>query len=673
MSSSDKDRVASAGAGDEGSGGTPPREKHIIPGLEPLIFLLAMCAFPFIKLYRVLRKYSYDLHPFSKTVGYVVSMGAGIATGYWTGWRLEWTAAWWIFSGVIAFGVTFLYGWPALYAGIIRNLGRAAEALWDAVDEGESNHNRYNRLWVSELLMFLSYLAVIGGAAAVGLNAMSSAWQSTYHVNGWWFPFATVASLFVGALVGIGGGAIVWALLATFRMRFIAVATGVASVYALSSGTAGLVEHWLSSLPVAPAVVTSVVYAAYAIQFLLYIAYVFPLSYVVLAHGLQWVFDRLGDLLEKVYGESKTQYQTFFAQTINLWTTYHLAALSLLVWPLVGMSVSAYLTLPVAVLIGFIAYVVLGEIFSKWDGGNALVGVIVSCHAAAKVGFAYFAHGYMFGVYGAVVAGLLTGVLMFVLGFPLVYLTARAILRFFRVDSLGSLLDRVHKAIFDGVDTVVEEIAHAYDNTYSDTTSHREVFLQLVNIATAAAVGFGVHTGAGLLGFAPWLLWSSVAVLAGLSYVLVGKGLVVAQNKYEKPTGNKIVGNLVGLALGIVAGVFAFWSVAYGFWTACGIALVVGLFVAGITYSLVFPIAYVLLKVAGYIVREEKWLYPILTGIHNRVWNVCASTWQRAKEYYNMIDRSIQPILQSVKDTWESAMKRVRESWDRASGNDRDR
>ncbi len=659
MSSFDKDKGTAAD-------GSPDKEQpvRLNPFFEPFFAAFAALLFILVKPSVALRKHSYDIHPASRYFGYVIAMAAGIAGGYWAGWVKEWTVNWWIVTGVASWIATYYYLWPGLYAGPIRHLGTMSEKLWRVVDQSESHS------WVTGLLMAAGYVATTVGAGILGWNTFTGVEHNVHIEMGLWPIISWPVGLAVGAIVGFGVGALAWSLLAWGRMWFVAPVTGLAAVYVLSASTAAAVGHCLSGWPTV--VAQSGTIAAYALEFVIYLAYLFPLAHVVLTHGFSWLGDLLHDLLERVYGDSRNEYRTFFAQSVNIWFAFHSASLSLLLWPLAGIAVSATVATAVACLVGFLAYVLIGRVLSRWEGNIALVGAAVSVHVAAKVGFAYYQLGYAFGLTGAVATAILAGVTTFFLAFPLLYDIARVVLTFTQVYRLGALLDKVHEAVFNGVDRIADELVHAYDNTYEDTSAYRQIFLQVVNLAVAGGIGFGMYSLANLLGFAGGLAWTTTAALGLLSYILVGKGLVDArksagyQGEYRL-LGNRIVGWLVSIAVGVAIGAYAFSAVAFGFWTALAVAVAAGLLAAGFTFGMLFPVVYVLLKGISYVVRAEFWLHPLLVGLHDRVWTVFSHSWKRIAEYYNLFDRKLKPYMQAFSDQWEAAKQRVRDSWDRAN------
>lgn len=659
MSSFDKDKgTAADGSTDDN------KPVRLNPFFEPFFAVFAALLFILVKPSAALRKRSYDIHPLSKYFGYAIAMAAGIAGGYWAGWVQEWTANWWVLTGIASWLATFYYLWPAIYAGPIRHLFSTSEKLWNAVYDSERNS------WVTSLLMGAGYLSVIAGTIAVGGSTLFSVEHRMHIELGFWPIISWPVGLVAGAVLGLGVGALAWALLTSGRVMFIALATGAAAVYALSGTTAGYAGHYLTGWP--EILVNSATIASYGLQFALYVAYLFPLAHVVLTHGLSWLSDLFGELLERVYGERYKEYGTFFGHVINVWFTFHAASLLLLVWPLAGVAVSTTVATTVACVVGFLSYVLVGRMLARYHGNVALVGGAVSLHAAVKVGFAYFNHGYAFGLVGAIGTAALVAIATFFLAFPLLYDFARVLLTFTRVYRLGVPLDKLHDAVFSGVDRIVDELVNAYDNTYDDTTTYRETFLQSVNLAVAGAIGFGMHTLANQLGFSEALTWVTTGGVSLLSYLLVGKGLLDARKSsgYEGESGwfgNRIVGWLASVGVGVAAGAYTFSAVAFGFWTALAVAVVVGLLAAGLNFSLLFPVLYVLFKGIAYVVRAEFWLHPLLTGLHSRLWTAFAQSWKRITEYYELFDRKLKPYMQAFSDQWEAAKQRVRDSWDRAN------
>lgn len=660
----------SSGKEDFDNTATPPREKHINPFFQPIALLIAAVIYLLVKPASILYKRAYEGRPFVHALGRIIALGAGILVGYQAGWYWEWSAASWVTSGVVTALAVYFYAWPALHAGVLRRLLRASADLWEAVNTADAPNHWFGSSdsWVSQLIMFASFLTVVGSVIYLFCNTMFTV--HTAAITNWIAPFnwAIVAwpvAGFAGAIVGFGAGAIAWSLLSFLRLWLVAVVTGIAYAYAMHPLTDNLVASMTTGWPHAAADIVSG--AAALANGVLYIAYLFPLAYLLLTYGCNWVKRILDNLFQRVYDEHETPYQTFYGHVTNLWTTYHLPTLAMLGMLMAGFHLHLHWGVIVGLncLVGFAAYLILGKLFTS-NGGNATIGVIVSLHAGAKVGFAYFAHGYYFGILGSLAAGALTAVLMFFVGFPLFYLAARLVLTVVvPIYKLGEPIAQVHKRMYSLFDQILSELWNAYDVTYFDDTDHRTVFLHTVNIAVAAGLAYGMMTLSRIAGFGDILAWSAVTVVTVFAYVLVGKWLVDAKDRHETPTGNKIVGRLVSLATGITAGAFAYWSVTYGVWTACGAALLSGLISAALTYGFIFPIAYVLVKAVGYAVREEKWLKHILCGAHGLAWRASANAWTTIKEYYQLIDRKVQPVIQSFADTWEDAKQKVRDAWEK--------
>lgn len=632
-------------------------------------------------------------------IGVLAALASGIGIGYHLGWHLDAPTWKWLVYGLGAAAGTFFYAWPALYLVILKWPFRLSERLWKHVNiDGEDSHPP---AWFSQFLIGTAYV----GSVLIGLYA---AYQTDIYVQahqaGWWwlgallgifaailavivvvailsaagslsrgfafFVFALMAGatwwfwgiisiLVIGAwhsltgddwgawgyvagvipalIAGIASGAIAWTIVSMTRLRLVALLTGVGTVYALAPTTAKTVAAIdPGNLAfVAPALP----WVAYALEMLIFVGFLFPIAHIAITHGLKRLAN-IAELMEEVYGD-RTPYRGFFAQVLNLTI---LAAVVYfgpgLIADHLGVS-TYYYVIGITILAACASYLALGSLLTA--SGSWPVGVA----AAGAAGWATF-NVVGFGLFGSLACAAAAAVLTFVVAFPLVYLGARLVLRPLLASWLAEPLVRFHRAAVDVVADLFESFFEASQRTYGDRTPYRSVFLHTVNLAMAVGVAFGAwHLTSVTLAFAVWLAAAITVLATLLSYLLAGKFLL--------KTGNPVIGVIAGVAGGIFVGSFAHAAQDYGYW----VSVPVGLVAAALTYGLVFPIAYLIVRAIINITSPERWLEPALAGAHGWCWTRFTSVWEDFKSVYRRVRDSIKPFWESLKATYEEVRQNV--------------
>lgn len=636
---------------DTPSTGEAPAKKHVNPFLKALMIVFAVPTMIVYESAKSLCKKAYGAYDsfFPTALGIVIALASGIGAGYYLGWVVDTSVYKWLPGGVLGSALSFFYIWPLLYLGIFKQAFKFSELLWDTV--GKTEHHSYggwfsggrtsSTSWFTHVLLFLGYVSIVLGAVYLGWNTLLGV-----HDKLDWGKFGYVVGLVAGGIVGLASGAISWAILAKGRLATVTAVTGVGLTYLFASATQSVVSRWSDAFGLGQ-FAGGFSWLAYILEFAVYAAYVFPLVHIIMTHGFSWVADALKGLLEKVYGseEKRSDYRQFFAQVVNIAGAYQLAKLSF-----VG---SAYFALsgwyPIAIAAGvaFLSYLLIGKLLR--EVGNGLVGGIASAHSVLFAFFAYKAAGLWFGTVGAIAAAAVAGALTFDLAFPLAYLAVRLLAKPLLASWLGKPLAGLHEGIWNGVKRIGTELGHAFSKTYDDETPYKATFLHLVNLGTLVGTFFGFGALTGALGFATWLSWATVAASLVLSYLLVGKLLQKA--------GNELVGILTGLAAGIFVGVLTL--AGHAWW----VATIVGLIAAALTFSLAFPIAYVVLRAIINVVQPEKWLRPALVGAHDAVWGNFASLWSEFLEAYRDVRNWFRPTWESFKASWSETWAQVRQFW----------
>jgi len=598
--------------------------KKINPFLKVLMILFAVPTMIVYESAKSLCKKAYGAYDsfFPTLVGILMGLGTGIGSGYYLGWAHNMSVSRWLPGGLAAFALSFFYLWPIVYLAGVKKLFELSKTLWKAVDGSE-----HSQSWFTPLLMFLGYSAIVGGSAYLGWSVLTGVHD---HLGWGWFGY--VVGLAVGAVVGCGAGAVAWKILKEARLGAIVAVSGAGLCYLFAPVTGAMVAS--TGLPAGFA------WGAYVLEFALWVAYLFPVLHVIMTHGFRWLHDLVQKLCEKVYDEEKGGYREFFLQVANIGSAVLLATLSLSRWASFGLTpISGYV---LAGAVALSSYIVVGKLLDKL--GSGLAGVAAALTAAWISGWAYYNHGLWFGYVGALAVGLVCAFTTFFVGFPALYLLVRLIAQPLLASWLRKPLVWLFENIYEGFRKVLSEVFHAFSNTYDDETPHRELFLQVTNLATAVGVAFGSLALANLLGFATWLTVVTMAFLVGLSYLLVGKLFLKA--------GNYLVGTLVSLATGIFAGVLVF--AAFPLW----VAILSGLVAWALSFFLAFPVAYVVVRGIANIMRASRWLGVFLSRIHTWCWARFTSLWTEFLEVYRGVRDWFKPwwkqFSQSWNDTWTS-------------------
>ena len=636
------------------STGEAPAKKHVNPFLKALMVVFAVPTMIVYESAKSLSKKTYGAYHnfFPTALGIVLALLAGIGSGYYLGWVVDTSVFKWLPGGVLASALTFFYVWPLLFLGIFKQAFKLSEGLWDTVNKTEGYRSSSwfssgrSTSWFTKLIMFLGYTSIVLGSAYLGWTTLLGV-----HDKLEWGWFGYVAGLIAGGIAGLIAGAISWTILAKGRLATLAVVSGVGVTHLLSTYTQSLVGTWSEAFGLAR-FAGGLNWAAYVFEFAICVAYIFPLVHIIMTHGFGWVADALEGLLEKVYGseEKRSDYRQFFAQVVNFAGAYQLTKVSL--------AVSAYFALPgyiplaVAGVVALLSYLLLGKLLR--EVGNGFVGGIASAHSVVWAFLAYKSAGLWFGTVGAIASAAVAGALTYFLLFPVGYMIVRLLAKPLLASWLTKPLVGLHDAFFNGFKRIGTELGHAFSNTYDDETPYKAVFLQLVNLGTLVGVFFGMHALSGALGFATWLTIGTIAFSLVLSYLLVGKLLSKA--------GNELVGILGGLAVGVFVGVLTF--AGHAWW----VATLVGLVAAALTFSLAFPIAYVVLRAILNVIQVQTWLRPVLVGAHDWSWEKFTGLWSEFMEVYRSVRDSFRPTWTSFKTSWNDTWESVRQLWDSKTG-----
>jgi hypothetical protein len=421
------------------------------------------------------------------------------------------------------------------------------------------------------------------------------------------------------------------------------MATGAILTYALASHTVGFVTSLGLSGPFA--------FVAYALEFVLYTAYVFPLANIVLTDGFRLFVKHVWPKIEKVYdGEEKT-YRQFFHSVVTLVVTWKLASLSLQLGPMLALPFwGGY---AIAALVAVLSYLLVFKLLDM-DGGNVIISIVLSLATGWFCGSAYASAGLLFGTFGAIAVGIVSALAMGFLAFPLAYIGVRALAKPLLASWLSEPLVKLHGRCWDGFKKLIKEVGHCYEYGYRDKTPYKEFFLHVVNLAATVGAGFGSVAAAHWLGFAPWLTVAAAVVLTPLSYLLVGKLIL--------KVGTEVPGTVAALSAAIYAGALVY--AAQPTWWLAGLVGFVALLV---TFFLAFPLAYVIVRLIAKPLLSS-WLRGVLVAVYDWCWARFVDLWEQFLAIYRAIRDFLKPYWAKVVDTWRSIRKAIKDAYDSLRG-----
>lgn len=610
----------------------------------PLGWLLVILLFPVMLAVEAasgLRKKVYNTGHgggFREILGIVFGLGAGIGAGYYLGWMLDQSWYSWLLGGAATAVATYVYLWPLAYLAVIKTLVRLSTELWDAVPTGRED------AWFSTLLKVVSRFAVVGFAGWQGWHSMLSAQLNLAQNIGFFsWPVALAWGVFLALVIGSFG----WFI--TSQVIGIAIASGALLAY----GLLPLNEAILASYGIASPAVSV---AASVVEFLLFIAYVFPLLHVIASHGLRFVRNLVQKAYKQAYTEKLGHYEGVVVQIANFYTAYHLAVLSLAGAALLGVVLSGWVAIAVPVAVALLAYLYVGEVLKAAE--NRGLGVLASAHAAWFTYLWYVSAGLWQGIIGGIVAGALAAALTYYLLYPVVYVVVRFFARFVLNNEFAAKLVDLHKFAVDHFASFWKEIARARKIAYTDSTPFARIFLHVLNLVAVVASFHYASSFVFTIGTSPvWLAWALVALAVVVSYFLVGKLLLWL----EIP----MVGTIAAILAALATGTIAYAGMAYGLW----VAVPVGLLAGAVAFLWAFPIVYVCVRflanlIDGLVPVFSKLVEPLLSGIFNFLWNGIAAARDMIVNSYRVARDWFRPIWASFKESWNSAWQYVKDTWD---------
>jgi hypothetical protein len=636
--------------------------------MHPIYFVIVALIMPFVEGARWCMDKTYSGWNGLLTVplGLVAAFGGAFAAGNYASTAFELGTFWTSLAGIAGWLAVMFYIFPLVWRFIVKPVSDFCEAAYDRFRKVTSKYSApfFNgiarllgigagRAWDRVLSKehedswFASLLGIVGHVGSFASTAYLG-WQTYTWIS------AAVSIPVLGFSLAIAGG--LAAFLLTFglleqllrygKLSFIAVASGVAAVWGAAPylvALTGAADLW--------------VYAVYAVSYAVFVGYLFPLVNLILTNGFwSWLWKNVKPLPEKTYDDKDEKYSEFFHHVVNFVVT---AACTYGAWSVAATAgLALWAVLPIAAVTAALAYIV-GFKFINHDGGNFIVGALVSLAGAYFVGSHYVAAGYVYGIYGAIMAGVLAALVTGVVLFPVAYLGVRLVLRALGASGLADPLTSLYKWANEGFKKALKQIRHAWDYCYSDKTGYKDLVLHVVNLVIAVVVWFVASAGVAEVGAAWWWAYPAVALSTLLSYLLVGKLL------FKSGYGLEFVGACASLWVGIIVG-----QIVHG--AGAGWLFVTASIVAGIAtwcavFFVAFPVAYVVARFATSWALLG-WLKPVLDWFFKLGWKGFIGFWTGFLAMYTRVWEALAPVRARIAKAWRGVSETYRKILDSIRG-----
>lgn len=645
-------------------------------GWQWLVAPLALVWFVLNESRKVLHRWSYNgvSGIFSIIFSVFISFGAVVWSSHSLGWQQGYPAWYWIPGGLFAGWCTYAYIWPLIHLVVIRGLIKLSDLIWEALkfvgrdvyapvtkfiadaarvlpgsqtlwDSFKERDRFGNLLAIATAVGTLAFavwtgLDVWGKASAVIPSLVPSllvAWTPTWVVS--------VLGAACGTVVAVTICSFVFQLLEKGRLDGLAVGFGAAIGYVYLD----TITSWL-------ALVGLTGYGAWvgiAVGYVVYLAYLFPALNKFLALGFfKKIADWLSKVNQKTYGDDVGDYSKVYGHFANFGVA---AALTWVAWTTsVALSLALYFTIPIMAIVAVTSYL-FGKDLLRSNASVILVGLGVSAYGGYEAYNYYLTAGYPFGVFGAAPAAAFSFLAMMMVAYPIVYLGVRYVLVALGVERLRYPLDQLYKKVEDSVRVVADRLEKVYWSAYKDNSDYRDWFVQVVNIALAAAIYLSLTA---YLGFGASVVWIAVAAfLTFCAYAFFGQFL-------SRPAdiGLHFAGGFAGIIAAAWVG-SAVWSVTSTYW----IVAVAAVFTWPVVYAFAFPVVYIVLRFLTNLILAS-WTRPILVGLHSFAWTIFdKAIWTPVRAVARAIKVMLGPIWSvfvaigsAVKSVYDSMMRFLR-------------
>ncbi|MBI5174565.1 MAG: hypothetical protein HY986_16900 [Candidatus Melainabacteria bacterium] len=385
---------------------------------------------------------------------------------------------------------------------------------------------------------------------------------------------------------------------------------------------------------------------AAVVSFPLSVCYVVPSFVAVLQGGwVEGVLKAWDELLVLTYNDSDLSYRRFYHHSMNLVLAGSLGYVVASV--LLQMTVSPFVSLPLASLAALFAYSKGSEDLLEADSGNALIGLGLALLSA------YWLSG-LAAVQGvwlvpAVIAGTLLNSFLF---FPLLYKALKVCLAGC-AEILGTYLKRLHSWSINVLDFCYSALRRVEREAFGDTSEFSPLLGHGLNFA-----------------FAAWSTWQISAValtdfafggaLSWLTLILVGINLFILTDRFVSHYGAET------LAVGAGGGAALFtWQAAMAATGSELSSFIVCVFACLFSSAVLAPLTYLGLR---YLAKGviTPWLAPIVSKFTDLVWRAYKSAWRYLLDALAAFIDFLRPVLDLARRVLDFAFAIVRRAFSTA-------
>lgn len=640
---------------------------------EWILLAIAVCLYPFVEFKNFLKEKTYRGWEggLRAAFGHLFGLAGGIYVGWLTGWFFEWPYLSWIAAGIATWPLTKWYFWPIGYWLVIHPVWWTCEKLWDGIRYVAKN-------WLFNILNgILNVLRCLPGSNALWTAVLDDAKpadpeQPRYREESWvqkllyviTFPTAAfccwqlgyntyefifgafslpllnwVAGVGAGLFVGLLSAGILWNWFEHGKVPALAVTAGGVALYF----GAGLVATAAGAVGIAG----WGIYAAYAVAFSVFVAYLYPAADWFLRNGIEWCWKKLKPAIQETYGEEDKDYAGFFHHLTNIVASGFVFWLTLGLCGDLGLgTILSYGLATVATLLGYeLIFKALDEEF-----GNGLTGLALSGLAGYFVGNWWFGshEGWLAADYATIGVGVVGALATGFVVFPIAYVLLRGALRFVGLHiPARDFLAWVYGGVDKAFRWVGKKLELVYTWSYRDKHKYAEFFLHAVNLVGTYFAATYLY--AWTSGWWAILAWPAVAIGTGLVYLLLGKTLT------KSGWGIEAVGGLTSIAATIFVGAHVH-AVYPEQWYITGI---VGAATLVTTFAIGFPAAYWIVKAPGWVLSLI--LQRPVVGLHNLAWARFEFIAEKFAAIYQGLVEALAPYFVRL----AGMIAKIREMWAR--------
>lgn len=557
------------------------------------------------------RTYGASIYTLRGYCGMVLAALAGAGVGYYDGWMQNHLFPGWMLKGVGTALLSLFVVIPCLYAGIIHNLQRLSDVIWEGA-ERRHDHG------ITRLLTNIMHVVIPVAALVFMWDGRNDTRSLTLHVIG--------AVLFTFSA---------FHYLHKHTLGTIATVFGTVAVYAYAQRTQAL----LAGLGYHP----DYAWPAYLYELVAFSGFIFPFFHVIFTGG--W----LQHINEETYGkpdaEWKQNYLEFALTAFSLLVSYRgTKAIAFDVLPLLSLDkwgatagfagqgtfwVSLLLFSAATVLLFSVLFITIAEVLTTSTlTTNWLVGGMLALWSGWASSSYYLSRGFAYGKLGALGVFIVATLVTYRIVYPAFYWTSRPVFNFLLVRLLGlnTKLNRLAEACTWYCKETFNTVVESWETTYQDETPFKEVVAHGMTLVATAAV---YYTTMQLSQQRNWEAWRTVTAVAPptiLTLLLVGGHLLQRSSV------------MLGALLSIVVGVLtAILSLTVNIWPVVVVHALASILATALVF---FPLPY-------------AFACKIVNNLHPHTWATVVGA------PYNACDYIFAKVKKAGKYVWITARDEV--------------